>query len=397
MFKSIKRLIYKTSDIDAAKDWYEKIIGAHPVLDTPFLVIFKIGECTLSLAKTNSPDHIFNEISETYWEVDEIEDSYQKLLNMGARVHTPLKKVLNIMVAKVIDPFGNIVCITGSMQNEQERTIENAPSETARIAAFSRALTAKEGQGPDHLAEIFLMEEEKRPLIDHLSRKWVIQNLITKPLYGYLKCRTDYIDSIYKSALSGEFSQIVFLGAGYDTRALRFKDLNSGIRIFELDAAATQNRKLETLKNSNIKIPERVSYLEVNFKNENFADELVKSGFDTSLRTLFIWEGVTYYLKEDDIRRTLELINKHAPLGSMVCFDYMTQKIESVNQSEPFLFWMQPEELSVLLSDYGFNIIEHISPSEMEKRFLANPNGDPIEKTLPYFCFVKAAITGKSV
>jgi predicted enzyme related to lactoylglutathione lyase len=165
MFKSIKRIIYKTSDIEAAKLWYKNLLDIQPVLDTPFLVIFKIGECTLSLAKNNSLDLNYCEGSETYWEVDDIDISFQKLLNMGAKVHTPIKKVLNIRVAKVIDPFGNVVCITGLLQNEQERTIENAPSETALIAAFSRAVAAKEGQGPDHLAEIFLTEEGRKPLL----------------------------------------------------------------------------------------------------------------------------------------------------------------------------------------------------------------------------------------
>jgi methyltransferase (TIGR00027 family) len=399
MFKSIKRIMYKASEIEEAKLWYMKLLNIQPVLDTPFLVIFKIGECTLSLAKNNSVSSVNVESSETYWEVDDIDLSYQKLIELGAKVHTPIKEVLNIRIAKIIDPFGNVVCITGSQQDAQERTIEKKPSETAMIAAFARAVAAKEDRlqikGPDYLAELFLTDEGKKPLSDIASRKWAIRNLITPPLYGYFICRTAYIDSIYEKALSENFSQIVFLGAGYDTRAYRFKNANSNIRIFEMDIASTQNRKIEVLKNANIDIPEQVSFLSINFKNENFAVALIKSGFVKSAKTLFIWEGVTFYLYEEAIRNTLELINTLAPLGSIICFDYMTAKVDSVYQSEPFLFWIKPDELSVFMSTFGIDIIEHIHPEELGKRFLTLENGESAEKTLPFFSLVTGIISRK--
>jgi len=41
-------------------------------------------------------------------------------------------------------------------------------------------------------------------------------------------------------------SQIVSLGAGYDGRAYRFKDLAGDTRIFEFDARPTQVRKMKS-------------------------------------------------------------------------------------------------------------------------------------------------------
>lgn len=391
--------MYKASEIEEAKLWYVKLLNIQPVLDTPFFVIFKIGECTLSLTKNDPASSVNVESSETYWEVDNIDLSYQKLIELGAKVHTPIKEVLNIRIAKVIDPFGNVVCITGAQLNTQERTIEKKPSETAMIAAFARAVAAKDDRmkikGPDYLAELFLTDEGKKPLSDVASRKWAIQNLITPPLYGYFICRTAYIDSIFKKALSENYSQIVFLGAGYDTRAYRFDSINSNIRIFEMDAPSTQNRKIEVLKNANIEIPEQVSFISINFKDDNFADALIKSGIVKSAKTLFIWEGVTFYLQEDIIRNTLELLNTLAPVGSMICFDYMTAKVDSVYNSEPFLFWIKPDELSAFMSTFGIDIIEHIHPEELEKRFLTIENGELAEKTLPFLSIVTGIISRK--
>lgn len=395
MFTSLKRMIYKASEIEEAKLWYIRLLDMQPVLDTPFFVIFKIGECTLSLAKSNLVSPINTEGAETYWEVADIDLSYQKLLEMGAKEHTPVKQVLNIRIAKVIDPFGNVICISGSQQDSQERTVEKKPSETAMTAAFSRAVAAEEDKGPDYLAEIFLTDEAKKLLSDTASRKWAIENLITPPLYHYFICRTAYIDSVFKKALNENFSQIVFLGAGYDTRAYRFKDLYSNIRTFEIDTASTQNRKIEALKNANITIPKQVSFISVNFKNENFAEALIKSGFNKSLKTLFIWEGVTFYLLEEVIRNTLELISASAPLGSILCFDYMTAKVDSVFQSEPFLFWIKPSELPEFMFGFGFDIIEHLHPDEIEEKFLTSGNSTFNKRSLPYFNLVTTILSRK--
>lgn len=399
MFKSIKRIIYKADDVEQAKQWYEKLLSMKPLLDTPFLVIFKIGECTLSLTKNNTDVSVHTEGSETYWEVDDIDTSYQRLLELGARLHTPVKEVLNIRIAKVTDPFGNIICITGSQADANERTIEKKPSETAMIAAFARALAAKDNcdeiKGPDYLAEAFLTDEARKPLADSASRKWAIQNLVTPPLYGYFICRTAYIDSVFKGALSEKFQQIVLLGAGYDTRAYRFAEMINHTHIFELDAVTTQNRKIEALKKAGINIPDQVTYTSINFRHENLKESLTKSGYDKTLKTLFIWEGVTYYLEEEAIRNTFSFISTHSPEGSLVCFDFMAEKLESVIPSEPFRFWIKPAALEAYLSELGLDLAEHILPEEMEKRYLTLPDGTTPGKVLPHFCLATGRVTGK--
>ena len=57
--------------------------------------------------------------------------------------------------------------------------------------------------------------------------------------------RTAFFDNLFIDALNKNIPQIVLLGAGYDTRAYRFADLNNATKIFELDIAPTQNRKMK--------------------------------------------------------------------------------------------------------------------------------------------------------
>lgn len=396
MFKSLKRITYHVSDVAKAKQWYFSILNMQPIFDAPFAIIFKIGECTLTLAKGIAPitEEAVEQI-ETYWEVEDIESSYQILINLGAKEHTPIKEVLDIRMAKVIDPFGNIIGITGSQLDMKKCTVEKKPSETAMVVAFCRALSAKdereEIKGSDYLAEHFLTEESKKPLKDSASRNWGIQNLLTSPMYGYFISRTAYIDNIFKKYISENISQIVFLGAGYDTRVYRFHDLLGETKIYEVDIKTTQNKKIEILHNINIEIPKQVTFVSINFETDNLED-LLKAGLNINAKTLYIWEGVTYYLTIDTIKKTLNFINTYSPKGSIVCFDYLAEKVDSIKAAEPFQFWIGIDELKMLLSEHGFEIIEHIDSKEMQKRYLTLKDGTLAEQVLPYFCFANAIV-----
>ena len=396
MFKSLKRITYPVTDLDKAKQWYSGILNAQPVFDTPFAVIFNVGDCSLSLSKVVPPAQECAERVDTYWEVDDIDAAFQRLVESGAQTHTPVRAVLNIRIAKVIDPFGNLIGITGSALDARGRSVENQPSETAMTAAFCRALAAKderaEIKGQDYLAEIFLTDEAKKPLADYPSRKWTIQNLVTSTLYGYFLSRTAYIDALFRKSLAEHVRQIVLLGAGYDTRPYRYRESLGSTRIFELDISSTQNRKIELLSRARIDIPDQVSFVSINFRVDNLEDVLRKAGFDDHAWTLFIWEGVTYYLTEAAIANTLRVIRTVTASGSIVCFDYMTEKLDSINAAEPFQFWMSRNSLEPYLANLGFRTLEHIDSKEMEKRYLTLQDGTLAEKGLAHFCLVQAGV-----
>ena len=392
MFKSLKRIIYYVTDIDKAKQWYSSILNTQPIFDTPFAVIFNVGDCSLSLSMNNSPLSGTTERIEVYWEVDDVDAAYQRLMESGAKIHTPVKDVLNIRIAKVIDPFGNVIGITGKAVDSSGRSVENQPSETAMTVAFCRALAAKdereEIKGPDYLAERFLTEEGRQPLQDSASRTWAIQNLVTSPLYGYFIARTAFMDNIFKKSLSENIPQIVLLGAGYDTRAYRNQESLGKTRVFELDISSTQKRKMDILHGAQVEIPHQVSFVSINFKVDNLEDVLRRAGFDNTAKTLFIWEGVTYYLTEEAVKNTLSFIKTLSSQGSIICFDYLTEKLESVNAAEPFRFWIKTNELETFLASHGFETMEHINSQEMEKRYLTLKDGTLAEKALSQFAFV---------
>ena len=115
----------------------------------------------------------------------------------------------------------------------------------------------------------------------------------------------------------------MILGAGYDSRAYRFDALKDPIRVFEVDHPATQQAKLEGVRKIFGSLPEHVRYVAIDFNQQTLEDCLAAHGYDPQAKTVFLWQGVTYYLEPAAVDSTLTFIARHAAPGSSVIFDYI--------------------------------------------------------------------------
>jgi methyltransferase (TIGR00027 family) len=266
-------------------------------------------------------------------------------------------------------------------------SIEDQPSETALIVASLRALTVyddrEEIRGKDYLAEIFLPEDRKKPLIDQTVRELVMK-AIPAGMYEYIIARTACFDFIVEESLRENIPQIVFLGAGYDSRPYRFIKQIKTTKIYELDAKPTQDRKLTLLHQSKIAIPESLSFIPINFNTDSLEVVLAKAGYDKNKKTLFIWEGVTFYLPAKSVDNTLSFIVDNAPIGSELCFDFQSyspslsgqeHNLQTNIPGESIQFGIEAGKTKTFLSDRGFQIIEHYTNKDMEDKYLALKNG----------------------
>jgi methyltransferase (TIGR00027 family) len=139
--------------------------------------------------------------------------------------------------------------------------------------------------------------------------------------------RTRYIDYHLVEAIRDGLEQLVILGAGFDSRAYRFDELMNHVQVFEVDHPATQRRKAERLVQMFGNLPEHVTYVPLDFERETLEDRLLDSGYDTELKTMFIWEGVTMYLTAEAVDETLEFIARNSGKGSTIIFDYMYESL----------------------------------------------------------------------
>jgi methyltransferase (TIGR00027 family) len=200
--------------------------------------------------------------------------------------------------------------------------------------------------------------------------------------------RQRYFEDLVALAVDAGVRQVVLLGAGYDTSALRFAGPEQ-VRFFEVDHPATQAAKLEVLAAAGLGAA-RVTSVPLDFTaGASLRDALVGHGFDLAAPCVVGWLGVTFFLPSDACRATLaDLAGTVAP-GSLLLFDYMDQSIvdgtspyagalamarQVAEQGEPYINGMTPDGAASVAAAAGFEPLEQLRVKDLVKRY---GGGDP--------------------
>ncbi len=222
---------------------------------------------------------------------------------------------------------------------------------------------------------------------------------------GFIVVRERYIDDCLKTSLSEGLDQVVLLGAGFDTRPYRIPGIEKA-HVFELDYPATQAVKLNGLKKVIDPLPENVTFLPIDFNTQSLAERLQSGGYNEQARTMFIWQGVTYFLKAQAVDSTLDFITHHAGRGSSVIFDYMDNDIfKNPNNSygkalkragkmsgEEYLFGIDHDQVEQFLIQRGFQDVRNMPLDVLKQRYFTGPNAS---RTVPTDIAIVSAVVNK--
>ncbi len=260
---------------------------------------------------------------------------------------------------------------------------------TAEYMALFRALESSRPQSGrlfyDPLAAIFV--HGGRRWLYRIARfgvgRWVVERVLDRAAPGARAAgiaRTKWIDDRAAAALETA-TQLVLLGAGFDTRGYRL--VNAGrAATFELDYPDTSLAKQAALKKATGALPKAVRFLGIDFNRQSAGEVLHEAGFDATRPACFIWEGVTNYLSAEAVDRVLAEIRQTAP-GSVLLFTYVNRgvlekperfpgavKLMSRLQSygEPWTFGLHPEQLAEYLAARGLRLSEDVSAAEVWQR-----------------------------
>jgi methyltransferase (TIGR00027 family) len=150
------------------------------------------------------------------------------------------------------------------------------PSKSAVWAAAARALGSKnpdpEQRNPDYLAIKFLGPRERRILSDYpmdaldLAYEDAMKQLGNKLPVVTHAFRTKTFDAAMLDALKAGATQVVVLGAGFDSRGYRFTLQLPGVLFMEVDYPPTQEYKKRRVKEILGKPPATVSYVPMDFR-----------------------------------------------------------------------------------------------------------------------------------
>jgi methyltransferase (TIGR00027 family) len=139
-------------------------------------------------------------------------------------------------------------------------------------------------------------------------------------LVDHAVLRTQAIDAHLVSALRSGIEQVVILGAGLDARAWRLPALETAT-VFEVDHPATQRYKRKRIGRR--VAPTDVRYVPVDFETERFSPGLERAGFRMGDPSVWIWEGVTMYLRRQAIEQTLDQLTRLSASGSELAVTYL--------------------------------------------------------------------------
>jgi methyltransferase (TIGR00027 family) len=253
------------------------------------------------------------------------------------------------------------------------------PSRTALMIARQRAAHQLLDHGAilnDPFAVKILREDEKDVLQFANAHPWASIGRL------FASARSRIAEDALAKAAERGIRQIVILGAGLDTFALRNPHATQKIRIYEVDHPTTQAWKRQRLAESQVALPRSLIFVPADFEKDDLQETLTRAGFQQNSPAFFTWLGVGPYLTPAAIGQTLGFIASIRM--SEVVFDYVAPpeefseelkqlEMERIKQleriGEPAATRFEPAGVAAILTSHGFRAVEDINFQEIASRF----------------------------
>ncbi len=213
-----------------------------------------------------------------------------------------------------------------------------------------------------------------------------------RALRCHVVLRSRYAEDRLSAAVKRGVTQYVLIGAGFDTFALRQPDWAKQLTIVEVDHPATQLVKRQRIAAAGLGLPGNLRFADIDFESESLLDGLTRHKVLTDRPTFFSWLGVSMYLTESAIDKTIQDVASF-PKGSELVMTFsqppaanrgasivvaarLAQRV--ADAGEPFISFFDPAELERKLLEAGFDGVEFLTPALAKSRYF-----DSIATSLP--------------
>lgn len=259
---------------------------------------------------------------------------------------------------------------------------------TAHLTAWVRHLgrrIAGDAANGDGLAERALLPYQRTLSRAPRLTRWLLERGLPGA-FGYFNARTQYFDEVLRREAQSGLGQVVVLGAGFDSRSVRFAETLRPARVFEVDLPEVLALRTRLLFGGEANA--RATAVPIDFEHEPLGTVLRARGYEPASRTLFLWEGVTYYLPEAAVQAVLAFVGSGSGTGSSILFDYVTRafvdgdyrgygtrrladgwrRLGNVNR-------FGVDDVAAFVRPFGLAVESDVDSGELERRFLASPSG----------------------
>jgi methyltransferase (TIGR00027 family) len=189
------------------------------------------------------------------------------------------------------------------------RAVETAREDALIRDEFAYLLVSAAGPQWAQMASsdpVWLAEDEEFRRLHEMSR-------------DYQAVRTHYFDDFFNAAMRAGIRQVVILAAGLDSRAYRL-DWPSGTTVFEIDQPKVLEYKTSTLDAHGASPTSRRIPVAVDLRDD-WPAALTAAGFDATVPTAWLAEGLLPYLPPDAQDRLFELVTSHSAPGSRIAVE----------------------------------------------------------------------------
>uniref|UniRef100_A0A5B7A1E6 S-adenosyl-L-methionine-dependent methyltransferase n=1 Tax=Davidia involucrata TaxID=16924 RepID=A0A5B7A1E6_DAVIN len=217
----------------------------------------------------------------------------------------------------------------------------------------------------DPLAELLAGETYLRSLYDKIKTDRL--NNAREVSGVILAVRTLWFDSKLEAALNsfdGGEAQVVFLGAGMDARAYRLSCLKES-KVFEVDFPEVLQMKTTILQaaaestnehQSLTMAAKSLSRVAADITDNDWLEKLQLSGFVPEKNTVWVLEGILYYLSHSHAMEVLKIIADYCTLTRTVLLaDFMNKPSTTLSDS---IFHFYSDWPDHLLPPLGFSDVK---------------------------------------
>ncbi|MBE9375598.1 SAM-dependent methyltransferase [Saccharopolyspora sp. HNM0983] len=150
---------------------------------------------------------------------------------------------------------------------------------------------------------------------------------------SYMGVRTRFFDDFFERAAADGIRQAVILASGLDTRAFRLS-WPDGSRVFEIDQPLILNFKDRTLQDIGATPTSEHHPIPIDLR-EDWATALTEGGFDATLPTAWLAEGLLLYLPADAEHTLLRTAHEFSAPGSRIAIENYSGPKPSITSSSP--------------------------------------------------------------
>lgn len=276
---------------------------------------------------------------------------------------------------------------------------ENRPSQTAILIARATLLLSRDpdlaGLVPAGAAEAcrrFLEAAGSPPRLALLDQRWFrslsffLERFVIPGVSLHYAVRKRWLEDATRLALAESIAQVVVLGAGLDTLALRLHREFPGALFVETDHPATQEVKRRALADWGELDPNlRLAALDLARARPQEVLAAVPA-YRPEADALLIAEGLTMYLRPEEMDGIFAFLRRQAGGGSRFAFTFMEPQADGTVSfpaasplvrpwlalvGEPFTWGIRRGDLPRYLAERGFELVELAGAEELRERYLA--------------------------